>query len=268
MNPLYLIGILAGAYGIVHMAKSSAAAAKTAASGHGGAAAAHNFRFLGNQGGTPLQQLQNAIKDGETALAGWKAATTDAWLDDNHNALVPVLNRLMQFYTLLGSAGRTVTGYAIQHPEMKPYYGALQAKASLLHQMVYKGWATGRGGGLIHKAASGASGGSAKSAKDLLTKAQGIVNGFPSDGSDASAYVAWIATTASQVPGLVSDIQGLVASASNAQQDIAAAMAIIPQLIALVSKATASSASSSPSSGTDTPTTTPSYDAPPPDPSI
>ncbi len=257
MNPLYLLLAVGGLYGFSRMSAASTAAAKQAVA----RTSLHFAKFPGPNGapGSPLAQLQAIIKQGQDLIVAYTAATDKAaWLTQNHNAAAITLNGLNSWATRLLVAGQSAAAsqgpaYYNAHPEMHPYQAILSSVRVKVHSLVYQDAG-------LDKTASGTStaSNSGKSAKDLLTKAQGIVNSFPSDGSDASAYVAWIATTAAQVPSLVTDIQSLVANAGNAQSDIQAAMAIIPQLTALVSKAT-SSAASAPSGGTDT-GTTPSTD--------
>lgn len=270
MNPWYLAAILGGAYAVSKMSSAATTAATKTAQKK--LAVAPHMTALGG-GGTPLEQLQAAIKDGQALIQGWASATDDSWLDTNHNAIVFSNNALGHWFALLGGhqivngreTGRTygTSAYAKQHPELASEMGRLIHTYAVILDLMNKRWAAGgtapRGtlsGGLTHKGGAGAGGSQVKSAKDLISKAQGIINSFPPDGSDASAYLAWTAASAAQVPGIISDIQSLVASASNTQQDIQTAMAFIPQLTQLVSKAASQAGSGSGSGVTDTSGTT------------
>lgn len=256
MNPWYIAAALAGVYGISRLSAASTAAA-TAAKAKG-----TEFRPPALQmATTPAQKIQNALATAQALIQQWASATDDSWLDTNHNAIAQAENGLITWRALLAKPS-----YTNANPGLSSYGAQVDDIYTIINAMSHKYWADpskpahkGFFAGLLHKAGAGGTT-QLKSAKDLISKAQGIISSFPSDGSDASAYLAWTATSAAQVPGIVSDIQSLVANASNTQQDIQAAMAFIPQLTQLVAKAASSASSSSSSGGGDgtSPITAPS----------
>lgn len=96
----------------------------------------------------------------------------------------------------------------------------------------------------------------------VINRAQTIINGFPADGSDSSAYASWMLTTAIQVPSVIGDINTVIncINQGSATGDISMLQALLAKLLPLVSKATQLSASSTSSSDV-----VPSDQTPPPD---
>ena len=90
----------------------------------------------------------------------------------------------------------------------------------------------------------------------VMNRAQSIVSNFPPDGSDASAYAAWLLSTAAQVPSVISDVNAAIdcINQGSATGDISMLQALIAKLLPLVAKATQAASQGSTQVSVDTST--------------
>lgn len=221
MNPLYLVGALLGLYGLTRLASSSAKSVS---------ATQHKLLTVNRKF---IQAAPNVVWDGPTTISQLGAAFAVLQLTGSADAIANATNVLAH-----AKAVQAQGGFRDQ---------SVNAQINALIGNLSSALGSAGGGG-------GASG--TKSAADLIKQGQAIVSSFPADGSDASAYIAWTASTALQVPGLISDIQNVISQiqSGNAAGDIGMLTTLVTQLGPLVAKAAsaAASASTNSSSSSDT----------------
>jgi hypothetical protein len=259
MNPWYLAAILGGGYALTKMSTASTSAAKTVAKATRGASGsshtvltASGFGLLppqtevvlinptDNMGDTEFSNLKKTwpnIAKGDGVVAQWK--------DSNGNIVGSGMKKSFNTLTVIPKSilSSAPAGQDLHASFTQPQYergNLVQAQFNLFvpaaAMTLY---------GQLHAEATGQTPPSgAKSASDLIKQAQDIVNSFPPDGSDASAYIAWTASTAFKVPGLISDIQNLINTLPSGSQDLQTLTTLVSQLAPLVVKAASNSGGS------------------------
>jgi hypothetical protein len=109
----------------------------------------------------------------------------------------------------------------------------------------------------------------------IVNQVKSAISSFPSDGSDAGAYISWTATYGMKIYNDANDIINCINSGALSDSGgwMSYLSSALPQLLGLVGKAVTSAISSGAGGGTDMPSDSPSdtggggggYDAPPSD---
>ena len=229
MNPWYLIAAALGFWGVTRLASSSGSAAIIAAA-IAEARAVLSASAAAQANGTWTTWSKNAYSSIGKALLDCRRALPLAGGSDQ-----ATLNGLIsQLMTLLSQA------YANLPTSVK------RSSAQESTAFTLASWQAAQQG--TPSAPSGT-----QSVTDLINKANAIINSFPSPGSDASAYIAWTASSAFQVPGLISDLQNAISAiqSGSATGDVSMLTTLVAKLGPLVAQAASAAASGSGSSSSD-----------------
>lgn len=90
----------------------------------------------------------------------------------------------------------------------------------------------------------------------IIAQVKAVIASLPPPGSDASVYGLWLATTALQVPSLITNVQAAITAIQNntATGDLATLQSLLPTLMGLVGQAAAAAQSAPPSASASTDT--------------
>lgn len=257
MNPWYLLALIAGAIGVGTLASSSAKAAMPRVT---------NWALnILPRPGTGQWDLW------VTGLNGLVGPAMLALVPDHQMIYIPAAKAMSQpltgdwIYTFTPVGSATPFSIVVPAAVLQAYAAAPKTQA-LKASVASHAYGTQQGAALAQTAfvqqliaeqlAAQQPPPPPTAAQDinaLIQQVKQILSSVPSDGSDATAYGVWLATTALQVPGIISQVQQAITAIQNntAQGDLVTLEQLLPQIVNVVAKVSAAAASA-PSSGSGT----------------